>query len=67
MTRLSDSYVLTKLLAPPTRRRSVSMRSFGNGGMLDPYRPESHYMRGPGPKWHKKHAGVTIAAVAGAP
>ena len=21
-----------------------------------PYRPERHYMRGPGPKWHAKHA-----------
>ena len=21
----------------------------------DPYRPEKHYMRGPGPKWHAKH------------
>jgi len=20
------------------------------------YRPEKHYMRGPGPKWHEKHA-----------
>jgi hypothetical protein len=20
-----------------------------------PYRPEPHYMRGPGPKWHAKH------------
>jgi hypothetical protein len=23
--------------------------------MADPYRPELHYMRGPGPKWHAKH------------
>jgi len=22
---------------------------------LDPYRPERHYMRGPGPKWREKH------------
>jgi len=21
----------------------------------DPYRPERHYMRGPGPKWREKH------------
>jgi hypothetical protein len=21
------------------------------------YRPDLHYMRGPGPKWHEKHAG----------
>jgi hypothetical protein len=23
--------------------------------MLHPYRPELHYMRGPGPKWQEKH------------
>ncbi|HEY8564215.1 MAG TPA: hypothetical protein VIL65_01850 [Beijerinckiaceae bacterium] len=22
----------------------------------DPYRPELHYMRGPGPRWHERHA-----------
>jgi hypothetical protein len=24
--------------------------------LFDPYRPERHYMRGPGPRWHEKHA-----------
>jgi hypothetical protein len=24
--------------------------------LLDPYRPERHYMRGPGPKWREKHS-----------
>ena len=24
-------------------------------GVFDPYRPELHYMRGPGPKWRAKH------------
>ena len=23
--------------------------------LFDGYRPELHYMRGPGPKWHAKH------------
>lgn len=23
--------------------------------LFDTYRPELHYMRGPGPKWHEKH------------
>jgi hypothetical protein len=23
--------------------------------IFDPYRPELHYMRGPGPKWREKH------------
>jgi hypothetical protein len=26
--------------------------------LVDPYRPELHYMRGPGPKWHAKHDGT---------
>ena len=29
------------------------MRALKN--LIDPYRPEQHYMRGPGPKWHAKH------------
>lgn len=24
--------------------------------LLNAYRPEKHYMRGPGPKWHERHA-----------
>ena len=28
----------------------------------DPYRPERHYMRGPGPRWRAKHG--TVAAPA---
>jgi hypothetical protein len=32
---------------------------------FDPYRPELHYMRGPGPKWHARRAGnATNAASA---
>jgi hypothetical protein len=30
--------------------------------LLDPYRPELHYMRGPGPKWHAKHRPATVDA-----
>jgi hypothetical protein len=25
-------------------------------GPANTYRPEAHYMRGPGPKWREKHA-----------
>ncbi len=25
------------------------------GAAFSPYRPEEHYMRGPGPAWRKKH------------
>ena len=30
--------------------------------LVDPYRPELHYMRGPGPKWHAKHRAGTPEA-----
>jgi hypothetical protein len=26
--------------------------------MVNPYRPELHYMRGPGPKWREQHVRV---------
>lgn len=29
--------------------------------MFDPYRPECHYMRGPGPKWRAKHNPKVVA------
>ena len=32
--------------------------------MVDPYRPELHYMRGPGPKWHAKHTATSTDAPA---
>ena len=30
--------------------------------LFDSYHPERHYMRGPGPKWHAKHARPAISA-----
>jgi hypothetical protein len=30
--------------------------------LFDPYHPERHYMRGPGPKWHAKHDGAAAEA-----
>ncbi|HUC46035.1 MAG TPA: hypothetical protein VMR94_05725 [Hyphomicrobiaceae bacterium] len=32
------------------------------GKLFDSYRPELHYMRGPGPKWHAKHDSEPAAA-----
>ena len=39
------------------------------GGAFASYRPDLHYMRGPGPKWHAKHDGLmsTSAQLAPAP
>jgi hypothetical protein len=37
-------------------------------GLANPYRPEFHYMRGPGPKWREKngHASATASSTRGA-
>ncbi len=56
MTALSDSYVLKVLLAPRTPARGLDAVAQRWRKMLDPYRPELHYMRGPGPKWREKRA-----------
>ncbi len=34
------------------------------GGAFATYRPDLHYMRGPGPKWHAKHDGLMPTASA---
>ena len=34
--------------------------------LFNPYRPELHYMRGPGPKWHAKHDPAPSSASADA-
>jgi hypothetical protein len=60
MSTFSDSYVSKVLLATPAPARDLETvarrwRWLGTC-LLDPYRPELHYMRGPGPKWREKHA-----------
>jgi hypothetical protein len=37
------------------------------GVVSNPYRPELHYMRGPGPKWRAKHASATPADTVSVP
>ena len=34
---------------------ALSLWCWLNTSLFDPYRPELHYMRGPGPKWREKH------------
>jgi hypothetical protein len=60
MTTVVGSYVYSVLFAdrsegsgakaarPPWWRLTQALSA--------PYRPELHYMRGPGPKWREKHA-----------
>ena len=40
------------------RLKMIMMRWLGLMQIAcNPYRPELHYMRGPGPKWYEKHQG----------
>jgi hypothetical protein len=56
MSVFSDSYVLWVLLAPARRLDGTAQRWHRlRVRLCDPYRPELHYMRGPGPKWREKH------------
>lgn len=42
--------------APVNLFRILARRWLKHAELLsDPYRPERHYMRGPGPKWREKH------------
>jgi hypothetical protein len=42
-------------------RRSLRAVLTRLDGVFNPYRPELHYMRGPGPKWYARHAAVAAA------
>jgi hypothetical protein len=59
MGAFSDSYVLRVLLATPTRARNLDTVArqwrWLRTSLVDPYRSELYNMRGPGPKWRKKH------------
>jgi hypothetical protein len=59
MSAFSDSYVSRVLLATPTPMRGLDLAArrwrWLRIALFDPYRPELHYMRGPGLKWRAKH------------
>ena len=46
-----------KVAAGPTFFPSIA-RSALSGEPCSAYRPDLHYMRGPGPKWHAKYGGL---------
>ena len=50
--------VIKALFAIPSRVLDAMAQRWRRltGLLFDPYRPELHYMRGPGPKWREKHA-----------
>jgi hypothetical protein len=54
--------LLSPRKVPPTPTRVTLLGAVWEEllkSMFDPYRPERHYMRGPGPKWWAKHHGET--------
>jgi hypothetical protein len=60
MRTFSDSYASGVLFANPALGRVVRVTARRwcrlAAPLFDPYRPELHYMRGPGPKWRERHA-----------
>jgi hypothetical protein len=50
----------TRTKAPSLRRTAVALWHSLAKDLFDPYRPELHYMRGPGPRWRAKHAQPTV-------
>ena len=71
MSTFAGSYVSRVLFACPTPGRILGATARRwrrlTTSLFDPYRPELHYMRGPGPKWRAKHAGSAGFAQARSP
>jgi hypothetical protein len=67
MSATTTSYVCTVLLGKHQPSYGIDRRRWRlrrlTGSLFDPYRPELHYMRGPGPKWRQKHAPSAPTAV----
>jgi hypothetical protein len=40
------------------RRAAAKLRDLIPSALTNSYRPELHYMRGPGPKWRERHMGI---------
>ena len=62
MSTFADSYVSRVLFASPVPARVLDGWRRLTTSLFDPYRPELHYMRGPGPKWRAKHARGAVCA-----
>ena len=57
----------TRTKAPSFRRTAAALWHSIAKDLFDPYRPELHYMRGPGPRWRAKHAQRTMSPDLGMP
>jgi hypothetical protein len=60
MSEIMSSFVCSVLLAKHLPSYGLNPRRWRwrrlTASLQDPYRPELHYMRGPGPRWREKHA-----------
>jgi hypothetical protein len=45
---------------PVARLATAVAKGLSRVVLFDHYRPEQHYMRGPGPRWHAKHDPVPV-------
>ena len=48
--------------AQTLRRAAAKLRGLIPSALTDSYRPELHYMRGPGPKWHARHTAAGLGS-----
>jgi hypothetical protein len=56
---LAPSFNLRIVSSEPSLAPLVDVWRILKKQIFDSYRPELHYMRGPGPKWRERHAHVT--------
>ena len=52
----------SKTKTPSIGKAVVDLWRTVTSDLFNQYRPEQHYMRGPGPKWRAKHARPSVAA-----
>ncbi len=62
VTQSSSQFVASRRAAPGLTRELAELVRMFQTLVADSYRPELHYMRGPGPKWHAKHDPAPAAA-----
>jgi hypothetical protein len=51
----ASAHVIGQRLFAAVARRAQNVLQDVFAGVFDSYRPELHYMRGPGPRWREKH------------
>jgi hypothetical protein len=55
MKSAASNHAVWTAHSPSLRGAMVAMWRAVSADLFNTYRPEKHYMRGPGPKWHARH------------